>query len=183
LKVSGSQVSPTEIEATIVAHPGNLITDVTVAGVSGGRTSDEKIPRAWVVLSATGKQRGEATTRKELIAWTEKNLARYKWLRGGIEFVPEVSMIFSWRLVQVVNHTRQHRFQNLRLGKSSDEFCRTSTKRKSPDLPNYRRTVACILLMLEQHRMMFNLKGLLHLDPETPRCQSRFTEFIYTYLY
>jgi len=90
LKVSGSQVSPTEIEAAIVAHPGNLITDVTVAGVSGGRTSDEKIPRAWVVLSATGKRRGEATTRKELIAWTEKNLARYKWLRGGIEFVPEI---------------------------------------------------------------------------------------------
>ncbi|KAF5332375.1 hypothetical protein D9758_016950 [Tetrapyrgos nigripes] len=43
LKVSGIQVSPVEIEDVLLAHPGKLITDVTVAGVSGfGRTSDEK---------------------------------------------------------------------------------------------------------------------------------------------
>ncbi|KAG6807026.1 hypothetical protein H0H93_002064, partial [Arthromyces matolae] len=58
LKVSGSQVSPVEIENCLLAEPRHLITDVTVAGVSGGRTSDEKVPRAWVVLSDAGKQLG-----------------------------------------------------------------------------------------------------------------------------
>ena len=54
LKVSGAQVSPTEIENALLAYPEKLIADVTVAGVSGGRTSDEKVPRAWVVLSEEG---------------------------------------------------------------------------------------------------------------------------------
>jgi acyl-CoA synthetase (AMP-forming)/AMP-acid ligase II len=51
------QVSPVEIENTLLAHPDALIADATVAGVSGGRTSDEKIPHAWVVLSEAGEGR------------------------------------------------------------------------------------------------------------------------------
>ncbi|OCH91856.1 acetyl-CoA synthetase-like protein [Obba rivulosa] len=90
LKVSGAQVSPAEIENVLLAHPGGLITDTSVAGVSGGRTSDEKVPRAWVVLSEKGKTLGEAAVIKELQAWTEKNLSKYKWLRGGIEVVDEI---------------------------------------------------------------------------------------------
>lgn len=64
--------------------------DVTVAGVSGGRTSDEKVPRAWIVLSDTGRKLGEAAVSKALTEWVEKNLSKYKWLRGGIEVVAEV---------------------------------------------------------------------------------------------
>jgi len=57
LKVSGVQVSPSELKVALTAQPDSLIEDVVVAGVSGGRTSDEKVPRAWVVLSqlARGK--------------------------------------------------------------------------------------------------------------------------------
>ncbi|KAI9058427.1 acetyl-CoA synthetase-like protein [Trametes sanguinea] len=90
LKVSGAQVSPTEIEEAILAHPGKLILDVAVAGVSGGRTSDEKVPRAWVVLSDEGKRRGEKEVVQELHTWVQKNLSKYKWLRGGIEVVDEI---------------------------------------------------------------------------------------------
>ncbi|KAL7279902.1 hypothetical protein ACG7TL_006311 [Trametes sanguinea] len=90
LKVSGAQVSPTEIEEAILAHPDKLIVDVTVAGVSGGRTSDEKVPRAWIVLSEEGKRRGEKEVVQELHTWVQKNLSKYKWLRGGIEIVDEV---------------------------------------------------------------------------------------------
>jgi acyl-CoA synthetase (AMP-forming)/AMP-acid ligase II len=75
------------------AQPDHLIIDVSVAGVSGGRTSDEKVPRAWVVLSEEGKRRGEAKTIAALIAWTQGNLTKYKWLRGGIEVVDEVSCV------------------------------------------------------------------------------------------
>lgn len=74
----------------LLAQPDKLITDVTVAGVSGGRTSDEKVPRAWVVLSKSGKQRGNAEVVSVLEKWTEENLSKYKWLRGGIEVVKEI---------------------------------------------------------------------------------------------
>ncbi|KAE9407315.1 acetyl-CoA synthetase-like protein [Gymnopus androsaceus JB14] len=90
LKVSGSQVSPLEIEEVLLAHPEKLITDVTVAGVSGGRTSDEKVPRAWIVLSAAGKKKGAAAVIKKLDEWQKENLSKYKWTRGGIEVVKEI---------------------------------------------------------------------------------------------
>lgn len=90
LKVSGAQVSPVEIENCLLDQPDKLISDVTVAGVSGGRTSDEKVPRAWIVLNSTGKKRGASAVIKGLESWHQKNLSKYKWLRGGIEVVDEI---------------------------------------------------------------------------------------------
>ncbi|OJA17551.1 hypothetical protein AZE42_11711 [Rhizopogon vesiculosus] len=90
LKVSGTQVSPAEIENTLLAHPDKLIIDVSVAGVSGGRTSDERIPRAWVVLSSAGAALGEKEVMARLNAWVQQRLSRYKWLRGGIEIVEAI---------------------------------------------------------------------------------------------
>ena len=95
LKISGHQVSPAEIENTLLAHPDKLLIDVAVAGVSGGRTSDERIPRAWAVLSPSGRKLGTAYVSKRLETWIQKNLSKYKWLRGGIEFVDEVSSAFG----------------------------------------------------------------------------------------
>ena len=94
LKVSGAQVSPVEIENCLLEHPGKLINDVTVAGVSGGRISDEKVPRAWIVLTPAGKKRGVAAVVRELNAWHQKNLSKYKWLRGGIQVVDQVCLFF-----------------------------------------------------------------------------------------
>ena len=92
------QVSPMEIEAVLLAEPRNLITDTAVAGVSGGRISDEKVPRAWVVLSSAGRTLGADATIRELKAWHEDNLSKYKWLRGGIEVVQEVCHTLLFRL-------------------------------------------------------------------------------------
>ncbi|KAJ7133434.1 hypothetical protein C8R44DRAFT_663999 [Mycena epipterygia] len=90
LKVSGVQVSPKEIEDVLFAQPDKLISDVSVAGVSGGRTDDEKVPRAWVVLSSAGKKRGAPAVIKALEEWHQESLSKYKWLRGGIEVVKEI---------------------------------------------------------------------------------------------
>ncbi|KAJ7063853.1 hypothetical protein C8F01DRAFT_1129568 [Mycena amicta] len=91
LKISGIQVSPKEIEDVLLAHPAKLITDVSVAGVSGlGRTQDEKVPRAWIVLSEAGKRLGVDGSVKELGRWHEEQLSRYKWLRGGFEVVETI---------------------------------------------------------------------------------------------
>jgi len=90
LKISGVQVSPSEIEMVLLAQPDGLIQDVAVAGVSGGRTSDEKVPRVWIVLSQIGKRKGAATTIKALEEWTRQNLTKQKWPRGGFEVVTEI---------------------------------------------------------------------------------------------
>jgi hypothetical protein len=87
-----------EIENVLLAQPDKLISDATVAGVSGGRTMDEKIPRAWVVLSEIGVRKGEAAVIKALDAWSRDNLSKYKWLRGGIEVVNEVCLFYMTHL-------------------------------------------------------------------------------------
>ncbi|KAG9316024.1 hypothetical protein JVU11DRAFT_3686 [Chiua virens] len=90
LKISGMQVSPMEIEETLLRHPGKFIVDVTVAGVSGGRTRDERVPRAWVVLSSAGNALGATEVVIRLDAWVRESLSRYKWLRGGIAVVDQI---------------------------------------------------------------------------------------------
>ncbi|KAG6336875.1 hypothetical protein ID866_2201 [Astraeus odoratus] len=90
LKVSGMQVSPLEIENTIRDHPDNLVDDVTVAGVSGGRTADERVPRAWIVLSPAGMELGASESKKRILAWVRGRLSRYKWLRGGIAVIDQI---------------------------------------------------------------------------------------------
>lgn len=94
LKISGTQVSPAEIEDVLIAMPSKVITDIAVAGVHGhGRTSDETVPRAWITLSEKGKQL-EATNPgaviKQLDKWACANLSKFKWLRGGYEIVQEI---------------------------------------------------------------------------------------------
>ncbi|KIK66686.1 hypothetical protein GYMLUDRAFT_157107 [Collybiopsis luxurians FD-317 M1] len=90
LKVSGIQVSPNEIEDCLLAHPRKYIVDVSVAGVFGGRTEDERVPRAWVVLSVAGKKLGAEKVVEELDGWHQARLSKYKWLRGGIEVIDEI---------------------------------------------------------------------------------------------
>ncbi|EIW59202.1 acetyl-CoA synthetase-like protein [Trametes versicolor FP-101664 SS1] len=114
LKVSGAQVSPTEIENVLLAQPEKLILDVTVAGVSGGRTSDEKVPRAWIVLSDEGKQRGAEAVVQALHTWIQKNLSKYKWLRGGIEVVEEIPKNPTGK---VLRRVLQDRYEQQQAGK------------------------------------------------------------------
>ncbi|PCH40151.1 amp dependent CoA ligase [Wolfiporia cocos MD-104 SS10] len=108
LKVSGLQVSPTEIEELLMAHPEKLLVDACVAGVSGGRTSDEKVPCAWVVLSEEGQRKGAQAVVQELDAWTKGNLSKYKWLRGGIEVVDEIPKSPTGK---VLRRTLQDRYE------------------------------------------------------------------------
>ena len=74
----------------LLAQPDRLIDEVVVAGVSGGRTSDEKVPRAWIVLSKAGRRKGDTRTIKVLEEWSQQTLTKQKWLRGGFEVVAEV---------------------------------------------------------------------------------------------
>ncbi|KAF8523329.1 hypothetical protein BU17DRAFT_43935 [Hysterangium stoloniferum] len=104
LKVSGLQVSPGEIEDTILAEPTSLVNDVAVAGVQtpGARTSDDKSPRAWIVLSEEGRKLGEARSKEIIKEWTNKNLSKYKWLRGGIQVVDQIPKNITGKILRRV---------------------------------------------------------------------------------
>ncbi|QRV77609.1 AMP binding enzyme [Ceratobasidium sp. AG-Ba] len=87
LKVSGVQVSPTEIEAVLKAHPNAYLSDVCVAGVPGERDSGELVPKAWIVLSSAGHKAGAKKVIADLHEWMQGQLSKPKQLRGGIEVV------------------------------------------------------------------------------------------------
>lgn len=79
-----------EIENAILDHPEKLVVDVAVAGVSGGRTTDEHVPRAWIVLSAAGRELGGKEATERIDRWVRERLSKYKWVRGGIGVVDRV---------------------------------------------------------------------------------------------
>ncbi|CEL62477.1 hypothetical protein RSOLAG1IB_04833 [Rhizoctonia solani AG-1 IB] len=87
LKVSGVQVSPTEIEAVLKDHPEGYLSDACVAGVPGPRNDGELVPRAWVVLSPAGHKAGAKKVIADLNEWVQGQLSKPKQLRGGIEVV------------------------------------------------------------------------------------------------
>ena len=102
LKVSGMQVSPSEIEAFLLSPSSSstcvasLITDVAVAGVitsHSSRTKDELVPRAWVVPSMAGRSLGERELKRRVEMAVKEGLSSYKWLRGGVDIVDEVSAL------------------------------------------------------------------------------------------
>lgn len=90
LKVSGVQVSPTEIEAVLQAHPNAYLADACVAGVPSGRDDGELVPRAWVVLSPAGHKAGAKKVIADLNEWVQGELSKPKQLRGGIEIVKSI---------------------------------------------------------------------------------------------
>ena len=121
-------MSPTEIENALLANPDRLVSDVTVAGVSGGRTSDEKVPRAWVVLSDEGRKRGEQAVVQALHSWIQKSLSKYKWLRGGIEVVDEVSVLSFPSRDRITDLNGRHapvRYRRTRQARCCVGCCRT----------------------------------------------------------
>ncbi|KAJ3966825.1 hypothetical protein EV361DRAFT_808367 [Lentinula raphanica] len=125
LKISGIQVSPSEIETVLLSHPQKLIIDAAVAGaMRRPRLEDEKVPRAWVVLSATGKKMYKQDKRavvNVLEEWQKENLSRYKWTRGGIEFVKEIPKSPTGKTLRrvLVDRYEQERKKNSKRGVKS----------------------------------------------------------------
>ena len=81
IKVRGFQVSPAELEATLLERP-----DVADAGVVGVEINGEEVPRAYIV-------RTSGVSAEEIATWMQGKVAKYKWLRGGVVFVDEIPKI------------------------------------------------------------------------------------------
>ena len=80
IKVSGYQVSPTELENEIREVGG--VTDVAVIGVPDDKAGE--VPRAFIV------RENEEVTKEKIEEFLESNIAKYKRLRGGIVFLEQL---------------------------------------------------------------------------------------------
>ena len=80
IKVSGYQVSPTELENEIRKAGG--VTDVAVIGVPDDKAGE--VPRAFIV------RENEEVTKERIEEFLESNIAKYKRLRGGIVFLEQL---------------------------------------------------------------------------------------------
>lgn len=84
IKVKGNQVAPAELEALLLEHP--TIVDVAVIGIP---TEDgDEMPMAWVVRQP-GEQ-GKSLTKEEVKKFVEGKVVRFKYLKGGVEWVDAI---------------------------------------------------------------------------------------------
>ncbi|KAK9238771.1 hypothetical protein V1525DRAFT_418218 [Lipomyces kononenkoae] len=93
IKVRGWQVSPSEIEAALLAH--SSIADAAVVGITPPGKSSE-VPRAYIVRA------NSSLTESDVHIWVGERLARYKALDGGVEFVDVIAKSSTGKILKAV---------------------------------------------------------------------------------
>jgi 4-coumarate--CoA ligase len=87
-------VPPAELEALLLNH--ELVEDAAVIGVPDEYSGE--LPKAFIVLKAGTKGSMELT--RDIQKWVEERKVRYKWLRGGIEFVDSIPKTASGKILR-----------------------------------------------------------------------------------
>ncbi|EEU38709.1 uncharacterized protein NECHADRAFT_45761 [Fusarium vanettenii 77-13-4] len=86
IKVKGHQVAPAELEAHLLTHPH--VDDCAIIQVPDARAGEA--PKAYVVKSSGAKKESEDNVTKDIHRHVEQHKARYKWLKGGVEFIEAI---------------------------------------------------------------------------------------------
>lgn len=106
VKVRGWQVSPTEIEATLLTHP--QVAGACVIRVPSPDGTGE-VPRAYVVRKPTAGTEATASNgidgetqveEEDIKAYMAARLAKYKALDGGVVFVDEIPRTVSGKAMK-----------------------------------------------------------------------------------
>lgn len=97
IKYKGFPVAPAELEGVLAAHPN--VDDCAVLGVFMPELETE-VPRAFVVLGKGVKEGKE--TEEELLKYVEEQVAKHKWIRGGIVFVEAIPKSPSGKILRRV---------------------------------------------------------------------------------
>lgn len=92
ISISGSfQVPPAELEVLLISHPA--IEDAAVIGVPDAEEGE--LPMAFVVRKAD-----VTLTEKDVHVYVDENVAAYKKLRGGVEFIDEIPKSLSGKILR-----------------------------------------------------------------------------------
>uniref|UniRef100_H2Y3M9 Uncharacterized protein n=1 Tax=Ciona intestinalis TaxID=7719 RepID=H2Y3M9_CIOIN len=90
IKYKGFQVAPAELEAMLLDHPD--ITDVAVIGVPDVEAGE--VPKAFLVKSRP------SLTASEIHKFLEGRVSKFKYLRGGVEFVDIIPKSASGKILR-----------------------------------------------------------------------------------
>ncbi|KAI1163461.1 hypothetical protein F5B18DRAFT_619575 [Nemania serpens] len=98
IKTKGHQVAPAELEAHLLTHPA--VHDCAVIPVPDERAGE--VPKAYVVRSASAVAAGkpDAEVARDIAAHVEAHKARYKWLKGGVEFIDAIPKSPSGKILR-----------------------------------------------------------------------------------
>lgn len=91
ISISSFQVPPAELEALLISHPD--IEDAAVIGVPDVEAGE--LPMAFVVRKANA-----TLTEKDVHVFVDENVAAYKKLRGGVEFIDEIPKSLSGKILR-----------------------------------------------------------------------------------
>ncbi|KAM5366199.1 hypothetical protein ACJZ2D_010627 [Fusarium nematophilum] len=84
--IKGHQVAPAELEAHLLTHAH--VGDCAVIQVPDDRAGE--VPKAFVVKSSSSLGKPIDQIARDLHRHVEEHKARYKWLKGGIEFIEAI---------------------------------------------------------------------------------------------
>lgn len=97
IKVKGLQVAPAELEATLLSHPA--VADCAVIPIPDDAAGE--VPKAFVVKSnSVGLEESNAAVARSIQRFIEKEKARHKWLKGGVEFVDVIPKSPSGKILR-----------------------------------------------------------------------------------
>ncbi|KAI1809901.1 acetyl-CoA synthetase-like protein [Poronia punctata] len=96
IKVKGHQVAPAELEAHLLTHPA--VNDCTVIPVPD--ESAGEVPKAYVVKSASVAGKSDEEVTRDICKYVEEHKARYKWLKGGVEFIDAIPKSPSGKILR-----------------------------------------------------------------------------------
>ncbi|KAH7161166.1 hypothetical protein EDB81DRAFT_783977 [Dactylonectria macrodidyma] len=86
IKVKGHQVAPAELEAHLLTHSD--VADCAVIQIPDIRAGE--VPKAYVVKSSIAAVKSDEKVVSDIQKHVEDHKAKYKWLKGGIEFIDAI---------------------------------------------------------------------------------------------
>lgn len=96
------QVAPAELEAHLLEH--DLVADCAVIAVPDEAAGE--VPKAFVVKSPQATQ-DDATIIEAIKKHVEKEKARHKWLKGGVEFMEVIPKSPSGKILRRLLRDRE----------------------------------------------------------------------------
>ncbi|KAF1822264.1 amp dependent CoA ligase [Dissoconium aciculare CBS 342.82] len=96
IKVKGYQVAPAELEAILLTH--EAVSDCVVIGVYSEREGE--VPKAFVVRAPGSIEESDVVVKRSIMRHVQKQVSRYKWLAGGIEFIDAVPKSPSGKILR-----------------------------------------------------------------------------------
>lgn len=89
-------MAPAELESRLLSHP--MVDDCAVVPVPDEDAGE--VPKAFVVLSRTAKGEDFAQLAGSISRFVERDMAHYKRLKGGVEFIDAIPKSPSGKILR-----------------------------------------------------------------------------------